>query len=203
MTAEAPPRVVTVAYDRPDEFARALASDAEWLWFLAAAARPRADALERLLAAIEPEDAAPATVLAGLLVDDRGDLLDDSLQAAPRINSGEVIRLVEQRLLPIASAGFANCLVARAAFSRHGLPDTRKFGPYAPEEWTARVLRDAAGYLVPASVVVLRAPAEPANRRAAVSHLLATIRMLPTGTWTRGYAARALWRAVSGVLRMT
>lgn len=193
----ATPRVVAVVHDRPDAFTRALASDAEWLWFLAEGARPRDDALERLTAAIEPEDAAPATVLAGLLVDDRGDPVDAGVQPAPGIDSAEAVRLVRQRLLPIRSAGFANCLVARAAFSRHGLPNTRKFGPHAPEEWTARVLRKEPGYLVPASVVVLPARAEPADRGAGLSNLLATMRMLPTGTWNRGDAARALWRALT------
>lgn len=194
------PRVVTLIHDRPEAFARALASDAEWLWFLAEGARPRDDALERLIAATRPEDAAPATLLAGLLVDERGRPLDGDVQAAPRINSAEVVGLVRQGLLPIRSAGFANCLVPRAAFSRHGLPDTGRFGPHAPEEWTARVLRSEPGYLVPASVVVLPAAAEPAGGGAAVSNLLATVRMLPTGTWTRGDAVRALWRALTACL---
>ena len=194
------PAVVSVVYDRPDALARALASEAEWLWLLAEGANPRDDALERLIAAIEPEDAAPSTVLAGLVVDDRGLPLDGSIQAAPRLNSAEAVRLVRQRLLPMRSTGFANCLVAREAFSRHGLPNTRKFGPYAPEEWTARVLRNAAGYVVPGSVVVMPAPAEPADRGAALSDLLATMRMLPTGTWTRGDAARAVLRALPQVL---
>lgn len=195
MTGATPGAVATVQGDAA-AFARALASDAEWLWFLADGAHPRDDALECLLAAVEPEDAAPATVLAGLLVDDRGALLDDSLQAAPRIDSAEAVRLVRQRLLPIRSAGFGNCLVARAAFVTHGLPNDRRFGPFAAEEWTARVLRDHPGYLVPASVVVTPAAREPAGRGSALSDLRAVLRMLPTGTWTRGYAARALSRAL-------
>jgi hypothetical protein len=199
VTGAAPGAVATVQGD-VDAFARALASDAEWLWFLADGARPRDDALECLLAAIDPEGAAPAAVLAGLLVDDRGALLDDSLQAAPRIDSAEAVRLVRQRLLPIRSAGFGNCLVARAAFIRHGLPNERKFGPFAAEEWTARVLRDEPGYLVPASAVVMPAPREAPDRSAALSDLRAMVRMLPTGTWTRGYTARALWQALIRVL---
>jgi hypothetical protein len=191
--------VATVQGDA-DAFASALASDVEWLWFLADGARPRNDALDCLLAAIEPEDAAPATVIAGLLVDDRGALLDDSFQAAPRIDSGEAVRLVRQRLLPIRSAGFGNCLVARAAFIRHGLPNDRRFGPFAAEEWTARVLRDEPGYLAPASAVVMPTPREPPDRGSALSDLLATVRMLPTGTWTRGYTARVLSHALIRVL---
>jgi hypothetical protein len=193
----AAPRVVSV-HDGSDALVQALASEAEWLWFLAEGARPRHDALERLVAAIEPEDAAPATVLAGLLVDEHGEALDDRIQAAPRIDSDAAVRLVGQQLLPIRSAGFAHCLVARAAFSRHGLPDVRRFGPFAAQEWTARVLRSEPGYLVPASVVVLPTLAERADRGAPLLHLLAAMRMLPTGTWSRGDAARTLWRALAG-----
>jgi hypothetical protein len=184
------PRVVTTVHDDPDAFAGALASDADWLWFLAEGARPREDALERLLAAIEPEDAAPATVLAGMLVDDHGDMLDDSLQPAPRIDSAEAVRCVRQRLLPLRSAGFGHCLIARATLSRHGLPNVRRYGPFAPEEWTARVLRSEPGYLVPASIVAVPDRGDPP------ANLPAAIRMLPTGAWTRGEAAQAVWRAL-------
>jgi hypothetical protein len=191
--------VVTCVHGDADALARALASDAEWLWFLAEGARPREDALERLLAATEPVDSESATVVAGLLVDDDGDFLADSCQAAPRIDSKEAVRLVRQRLVPIRSAGFANCLVARVAFARHGLPDGSRYGRYAAEEWTARVLSEEAGYLAPESVVAVPAYAVPASR-AAFSNLVATIRMLPTGTWTHGDAARALRRALGDVL---
>jgi hypothetical protein len=186
-------RVVATVPGETGALTRALASGAEWLWFLAAGARPRDDALERLLAAAEPEHAAPATVLAGVLVDDHGDMLDDGFQPAPRIDSADAVRLVHQRLLPLRSAGFGNCLVAQATFSRHGIPDERRFGAFAAEEWTARVLRTEPGYIVPASVVVV--PGDPAA--AGRADLLATIRMLRTGTWTRNDAARGLWRAVS------
>ena len=191
--------VVTVA-EGPGALERALASGADWLWLLGAGARPRDEALERLLAAVEPEGAARAVLLAGLVVDDRGVPLDDSLQPVPRGDPAESIRLVRQRLLPIRSAPFANCLVARHVFDRHGLPDTRTFGPHAPLEWTARVLREDAGYLVPASEVAMPPPAGPAGRRAALADLLATLRMLPTGAWSRGDAARALAAAAAYAL---
>ena len=191
--------VVTVA-EGPGALERALASGADWLWLLGAGARPRDDALERLLAAVEPEGAARAALLAGLVVDDRGVPLDDSLQPVPRGDPAEAIRLLRQRLLPIRSAPFANCLVARDAFDRHGQPDIPRFGAHAPLEWSARVLRDEAGYLVPASEVVMPPPNAPAGRRAALADLLATLRMLPTGAWTRGDAARALAAAAAGGL---
>lgn len=191
----ATPSVATVLHERPGALAQALESGAEWLWLLAEGARPRDDALECLTSASRPKDAAPAALLAGLLVDESGRPLEDRVQAAPSIDSAEAVRLVRQRLLPIRSAGFANCLVARALFDRHGLPDAGRFGVYAAEEWTARVLREEQGYLVPASVVVLPPRAAPAG--GGLANLLAAARMVPTGAWTRGDAAGALGRALT------
>lgn len=168
-----------------------------WLWFLAEGARPCDDALERLVAAIEPEGLPPATVVAGLLVDEHGEPLADRLQPAPRIDAALAVRLVGRRLLPIRCAGLAHCLVARSAFDRHGRPDVRRFGPFAAEEWTARVLRTECGYLVPGSRVVL--PGAHGGGRGVP--LRATLRMLPTRTWSRGDAARAVGRAVVGPAR--
>jgi hypothetical protein len=182
-----------------DALARALASETDWLWFVAEGARPREDALDRLLEAREPKDALAPTVLAGLLVDGRGAPLDDRLQAAPRIDADAAVRLAGQRLLPLRSAPFAHCLVARAAFGRHGVPDERRFGPFAAQEWTGRVLRDEAGYLVPASVVELASRPERPDRSAYLLHLRAAVHMLQTETWSRGDAARALWGAVAGL----
>jgi hypothetical protein len=195
---DAPPGVLTCVYDGPAALARAVASDAEWLWLLAPGARPHGDALRQLLDAVEPEGAPRATVLAGVLADARGALLDDRVQPAPAIDTAAALRLVGQRLLPLRSAAFAHCLVARAAFERHGLPDAARFGPFAAEEWTARVLRTEPGYLVASSAIVLAHHAERAGRTPRALHLRATLRMLGTGTWTRGEAARALRRALTG-----
>jgi hypothetical protein len=193
---EASPRVATVAWGVAGALEAALASDAEWLWLRAQGAEPRDDALAPLLAAVEPEGAARATVLAGIALDKRGQPLQGDAQPAPAIDSAEAVRLVERRLLPLRSAGFANTLVERSAFERHGVPDARRFGRHAPAEWTARVLRTETGYIVPASVVVIPPGAGTAGADGALSELLATARMLRTGTWTRGDSAGAIWHAV-------
>jgi hypothetical protein len=195
MRTETSDAVVTVGAG-PDALTRALATSAEWLWFLADGARPREDALTGLLEAREPQDATPATVLAGLLVDERGAPLHAGFQAAPQLDADAAVRLVGQGLLPIRSTGFAHCLVARAAFDRHGRPDDRRFGPFAAEEWTARVLRDEAGYLVGASIVQLGDDVAPFG---SARPLGAAVRMLSTGTWGRGEAVRALRRTIAGV----
>jgi hypothetical protein len=177
-----------------------LEANPDWLWFLSDGARPCDDALERLLGAIEPAGHAPASVVAGLLIDEHGEPLADRLQAAPRIDAALAVLLVGPRLLAIRCAGFTHCLVARSAFRRHGLPDTGRFGPFAAEEWTARVLRRESGYLVPDSRVVVPTLAR-ADRSDRGSHRLATLRMLPTGTWSRGDAARAVRRTLVGNAR--
>ena len=192
MTSPAVDAVATVGAG-PDALAHALATEAPWLWFLAPGARPREDALDVLLAAVAPEGAAPPTVLAGLLVDEHGVPLERDLQATPQLDAEAAVELVRHRLLPIRSAGFQHCLVARASFDRHGLPDHARFGPYAGHEWTARVLGDSAGYLVAASVVELAAGAAPTG---SFAQLPAAVRMLRTGAWSRGDAVRALRRAV-------
>jgi len=186
--------VTSVATIRPgpDAYRQALAADADWIWFLAAGGRPRGDALEHLLTATRAEDGASPAILAGLLVDERGVALDDSLQPAPRIDPREAVRLVRRRLLPLRSAGFGHCLVERAAFSRHGVPNDSRFGAFAAQEWTARVLRGEPGYLVAESVVVLAGGASGMER----ASVRAAVRMLPTGTWTRGEAARVLAASV-------
>jgi hypothetical protein len=193
---EASARVATVAWGAPGALEAALSSDVEWLWLRAQSGQPRDDALPALLAASRPEGAARATVLAGMALDERGRPLEGDAGPAPAIDSAEAVRLVERRLLPLRSAGFANTLVERSAFERHGVPDGRRFGRHAPAEWTARVLRTETGYIVPASVVVIPAGAGTAGGDGALSDLLATARMLRTGTWTRGDSAGAIWHAV-------
>jgi hypothetical protein len=182
----------TIALTGSGALQRALGSGADWVWFLSSGAQPAEDALERLLAAIEPAGARRASLLCGMVVDEHGRPRDRELAAGSQGEGRVLLELVRQRLLPLRYATFAHCLVARDAFARHGLPDTRSFGPHAPIEWCARVLRHEAGYLVPASTVVLRGTTEATDRRAALRAVGATLRMTRTGAWTRGESLQAL-----------
>src|SRR5437773_1403736 len=59
----------------------ALGSGADWLWFLASGAQPAEDALEYLLAAIEPMRTRRASIIAGMVIDEHGRPRDQELAA--------------------------------------------------------------------------------------------------------------------------
>ena len=171
---------------------QAVASDAEWLWLRAEGARPAPGALERLLDQRRPDGEPPAAIVAGLVVDDRDEVIGEALPGFRQSDEEAVVRLVARRLLPIRSTPFANCLVARACLVRHGLPDTAAFGPYAPAVWSAQVLSVEPGYFTPLSVVTAPRGAfaiAGGDRRAAAR---GAVRAARSGAWTRGEAARAL-----------
>ncbi len=176
----------------------AYADDATWVWLLQGAPLPRADALARLLGAVRPDGAgSDAAIVAGLVVDQHGEPIGAQVPAGRERETEDVLRLARQRLLPIRRAGFGSTLVNRDALRSHGLPHER-FGAYAPQEWTARVLSDSAGYLVPASVAVAQpGPVDTVAPR----DLLAALRMTRTGTWTHGEAVRALAGSVRALVR--
>jgi hypothetical protein len=178
-----------------DALAQAVRSDADWLWLLADGARPAADALERLLDQIQPDGEPPAAIVAGLVVDDRDQVIVEALPSFRQSDEEAVVRLVAQRLLPIRSTPFAHCLVARDCLVRHGPPDTAAFGPYAPAVWSAQVLSAAPGYFTPLSLIT--APrgtfAIARDHRAAIR---GAVRAARSGAWTRGDGVRALARLV-------
>jgi hypothetical protein len=162
---------------------RAVAGGCEWVWLLGAAARPRADALGLLL-----EAAPEAGVTAGLAVDAGGRLLVEQLPKVTARAPEELVSLAARSLLPIRSTPFANVLVRRDCFDRHGMPD-RRYGRWAPVAWSASVLCERVGYLVPASVVELEVEG---SDRPGLHDCRAFARMLRTGAWTRGDAVGAL-----------
>jgi hypothetical protein len=165
------------------QLSAAVAGDADWLWLLAPAARPRPDALACLLAgaAAEPR----AWLFAGMVLDGGGEPLERELPAPARGDVSAVIRSAAQGLCPIRHATFANCLVRREAFARYGLPDTAAFADFAASHWTARVLADEPGYLCARSVVTIADRHQP-------HAVLATLRMIRSGVWTRGESLAAL-----------
>lgn len=179
----------------PDDLASALAGDARWVWCLPTGLEPRADALERLLAAVAPEGEPPAAIVAGLVLDTSGRPAADALPGFGPADVAEVLRVLPHELCPIRHADLANCLVARFALERHGLPDAGAYGPHAAREWTARVLRDEPGRFCAASVAVRTGPApidigpRPAG---ALRSLGPTVRAVRAGTWNRGESLRAL-----------
>lgn len=162
----------------------------EWIWVLERAALPARDALERLLEVADTEMPRPS-VLAGLIVDPSQRPIEGRLPRGRESAVAEAVRGAAHRRVPIRRAPFASALLHVSALDEHGLPKTQGFGAYASEEWTARVLRDRSGFLVPASLAVEASPAD-ATGVAALAALPAAARVAATGAWTRGEAAHRL-----------
>ena len=167
-----------------DKLAHAVAGDCEWLWLLGAGAQPRADALRLLLDAGQDAD-----VTSGIAVDADARMLVEQLPAVTARSLEDLVQLADRSLLPIRSTPFANALVRRVCFERHGLPNVRRYGRWAPVAWSAAVLRERAGYFVPASVVQLE---RAGGERTTLADAPAVARMLRSGAWTRGDALVAL-----------
>ena len=186
-----PPEAVLTGHEG---LMQATTSAAEWVWLVGAGIRPEREALERLLAAAAPPGEPVAALVAGMVRDPRGRAVGDCLPAPRYGDEAAVIRLVAHRLLPIRHAPFVNCLVRRACFEQHGVPDRDRFGPHAATAWTAAVLEHAPGYLAPSSVVHLPGGDASASRAALLAAAAPTIRMVNSGAWTRGESFEALTR---------
>ena len=186
-------RVPDESFGGPVALERALSSGAEWIWLLAGGAIPRADALERLVEATALSDEAPPSLLAGAVGDSSGELYADLLPS-PDQQHPDLAMLVGKHVLAIRNLTFANSLVARECFVRHGLPDERRYGRYAAVEWSARALRADTGYFVPSSVVSLEALPE---RRADIRSMTAFIRTFRADAWPRGDALHELGRSLA------
>jgi GT2 family glycosyltransferase len=136
-----------------------------WLWLLDDDAIPTADALERLLAPLDDLGRLRRPdILASRVVWTDGDLHPKNLPF-PRTDDavkGELLDAAARRLLLIRAATFVSILVAREAIDRHGLPHRHYYIWGDDGEFTARVLREGAGYLVPDSVVVHKTPEKAA-----------------------------------------
>lgn len=183
----------------PDGLERALREGADWVWLLARGADPHPDALERLVSAHASAGDPPASLLAGRVVDPHGTTIASEVPAGDPRNP-QLVRLVGRRMLPIRHTTFANCLVARGCFTRHGVPDERRYGLYAAIEWSVRALRVETGYFIPSSVI--RVDPRP-SRRDAFAGIPPLIRMLRSGAWTRGEALVSIERARAVLLQPT
>jgi hypothetical protein len=192
-SAEAP---AAAGQDRPPDAIRRVAravdasawdTDAAWLWLLDGGAIPRPDALRRLLAAAAGAGGLPAPVLlASKVVDESGAVAPGHTPWYRRGGSTDVaMSAAQQRLLPVCAAAAGSLLVRREAALSVAPPRLALGTHGAALEWTARLLRDAAGFYVPASVAVAIAPDGDAAAEAR-----AAAAMLLDGGWT----AKDRWR---------
>lgn len=140
----------------------ATAPSADWLWLLEKHAEPAPDALERMLAltiTIGVDGSLPApALLSSKVVRPDGGLHRDSAPWPPLLDRVRVIAAVRQRVVSLRLARWGSLLVHRDAVEQFGPPRADYSDGGGDLEWTARILRELPGYLVPGSVVVQRQP---------------------------------------------
>jgi hypothetical protein len=172
------PSVRTLECDAGEPFEPALRRAAgagdDWLLVCDRALAPRGAAADALLAAVGRVDGLPAPVLLAAVVVDRAGAVDDGRAAWYRRAPTELaMAAAERRLLPIRAAA-GPVLVRAEAASATPPRASAAFEPGELLEWTARLLRDGAGYLVPQSEYTApSATRDPALRPLTAARLLA------------------------------
>jgi GT2 family glycosyltransferase len=123
----------------------------EWFWLLDDDTFPDPDCLAALL---DGARAAPrrASILASVVRWKDGRLHPMNQPWLRLRPGGRVAESARAGLAPIRATTFVSALVHRDAVARHGLPPAGWFVWLDDIDFTARVLRDGEGYLVPASV---------------------------------------------------
>ncbi len=131
------------------------ADGADWIWLMDDDTIARPDALAELLRVPDALGPLPdAALLSSKVVWTNGDLHPMNHPGFERDKTDRFIASCEQGLLPIRAATFVSLLVHRSTIDEHGLPHKHFFIWSDDIEYTARVTRHRAGYLVPTSVVV-------------------------------------------------
>ena len=165
----------------------ALASDADTplLWLLVPDAVPEDGALDALL------EHAPVPA-ASLVVDGQGSPVEPLLG---RFTEGDVEGLLDgaaRHRVPLRHCPVTSLLVQRELVRDLPGPDTRRFGPYAGNEWTARLFARSAGFLVPASRVKTPGPPKGSPWHA--------LRVAPRAGWRRGETVREVAQSAAARL---
>jgi len=127
---------------------------ADWTWLMDDDTIPRPDALAELLAAPRALAGLPRPLLlSSRAVWTDGTLHPMNIPGFERRRPALVIAAGARGLMPVRATTFVSLLVHRDAIERHGLPLKHFFIWSDDIEFTARILREGAGYLVPESVV--------------------------------------------------
>jgi len=176
-----------------------------WLWLMDDDTIPTPTALERLLEPLDDLAGLPEPVLMASKVVWSDGLLHPKNLPWPRVEQPEVfVDAAARGLVLLRNASFVSVLVHRRAIDEHGLPHQHYFIWGDDGEFTARILRDGAGYLVPASLVHHKTRhKDPVHRdRAARDQYYYELRnklfMLRGGAWTRREKLRLAAATVMG-----
>ena len=162
-----------------------LREGADWLWLLDDDCFPAPEALEELVAGIELADEPPA------LLCSRVEWRDGTPHPMnhPILRTGErdaLVGALRNGMLPVRAATWVSVLISRGAIERAGMPLRQLFYQADDIEYTARLLRRARGYFVPASVVEHRTPGRHTaidDDRRFFHHVRNTVVMLRGDAW--------------------
>ncbi len=175
---------------------------ADWTWLLDDDAIARSDSLRMLLDSRDRLDGLPRPSLLASRVDWRdGRPHPMNMPIVRRRDGTHLVKACRAGLVPLRAASFVSMLVSRAAVDHHGLPCRHYFFQADDIEYTARVLRDRWGYMVPESVVEHRT-AKPHTAFSDGGHLRFyhharnTVFMLRGRAWTRAEKPALLWTLV-------
>ena len=148
-----PDRIVIAAPGQPAGVG--LLGQESWLWLLDGGVSPQPDALERVLGVAAGSSQLPApALLASKVVLPDGSLDSLSLPTAQVRDPDLAVAAVEHRLLSLRVARRGSLLVMRSALE--AVTSRRPHLDVLADdlEWTARLLGEHQGFLVPASVAV-------------------------------------------------
>jgi GT2 family glycosyltransferase len=151
-----------VATSAPSWHAALAAADGTepWLWLVDGDVVPEPGALAALRDVLDaPGDLPAPCLLAATVLGPDGEL-DPSAAPWPPLHDRTIaIAAAARGLAAIRLARWGALLVARDALARHGLPRAGFAGGADDLDWTARLLREDPGYLVPGSRATRPAPA--------------------------------------------
>jgi rhamnopyranosyl-N-acetylglucosaminyl-diphospho-decaprenol beta-1,3/1,4-galactofuranosyltransferase len=126
----------------------------DWIWLMDDDTIPTPSCLQALLEAADRLPGSDPALLSSKVVWTDGNLHPMNCPGFERERTEAVVRASELGLMPLRTATFVSLLVSRQAIDAVGLPLRRYFLWSDDIEYTARILRSAPGYLVPASVAV-------------------------------------------------
>jgi rhamnopyranosyl-N-acetylglucosaminyl-diphospho-decaprenol beta-1,3/1,4-galactofuranosyltransferase len=132
---------------------RAHSDGYEWIWLLDDDTLAEERCLEELLAGIDRAPHRPSVMTSVVRWRDSSlhPMNRPWLRIVPR---GRFAEAVAAGLAPIRAATFVSTMVHRDAVARHGLPPGHYFVWLDDIQYTARILRDGDGYIVPESTAV-------------------------------------------------
>jgi rhamnopyranosyl-N-acetylglucosaminyl-diphospho-decaprenol beta-1,3/1,4-galactofuranosyltransferase len=126
----------------------------DWIWLMDDDTIPTPSCLQALLEAAERVPGPGPALMSSKAIWTDGRLHPMNYHGFERERTEAVIEASELGLMPLRTATFVSLLLSRRAIDTDGLPLRRYFLWSDDIEYTARILRRAPGYLVPASVAV-------------------------------------------------